>query len=204
MNTHPRLLIAAAAAAALLAGCTPSGAATSPTTTAPTPTDTTPTASTSATPTTSASSTPTTSPTADWNAEQKKSVAAVEGYLRLKDKYLADPKGTSLYKMSNELFKYISGDMLEANIAGLKALQKSGGHYEGSVTTVWINPAKARDAKGRLWVNVCRDATAHVWVPKGSGSKKAGGWLLRQYSVRPGDGVHWKLYGEKEGEGTCG
>lgn len=202
MRTHPRLLIAGAAAAALLAGCTPGGATPLPTTTPATPTGTTPTVSTSATPTTSASSTPSTSPTADWNAEQQKSVAAVEGYLRLKDKYLADPKGTSLYKMSNQLFKYISGDMLEANIAGLKALQKSGGYYEGTVRTVWINPAKARDSKGRLWVNVCRDATAHVWVPK-SGDKKPGGFLLRQYSVRPGDGVHWKIYGEKAGEGTC-
>ena len=201
MTIHPRLLIAGAAAAALLTGCTP-GATAVPTTAPPS----TPTATVSPTTTTSSSSspssTPTVSPTADWNKEQQKSVAAVEGYLRLKDKYLADPKGTSLYKMSNQLFKYISGDMLEANIAGLKALQKSGGHYEGSVTTVWINPAKARDSKGRLWVNVCRDATAHVWVPK-SGSRKPGGWLLRQYSVRPGDGVHWKIYGEKAGEGTC-
>ncbi|MCA0296531.1 MAG: hypothetical protein LCH96_14715 [Actinobacteria bacterium] len=201
MNSHPRLLIAGAAAAALLTGCTPGAIAVPTTAPPPTPAATvSPTTTTS--PTSSPSSTPTVSPTTDWNAEQKKSVAAVEGYLRLSDKFLADPKGTSLYKMSNELFKYISGDMLEANIESYKALQKSGEHAEGTITTVWINPAEARDSKGRLWVNVCRDATARRWVSK-DGTSKSGGMTLRQFSVRPGDGVHWKIYGEKAGEGVC-
>lgn len=200
-NHHPRLMIAGAAAAALLTGCTPG--ATAVPTTAPTATPTatvSPTTTTS--PTSSPSSTPTVSPAADWNTEQKKSVTAVEGYLRLTDKYLENPRGTTLYKMSNALFKYISGEMLEANIKSYKALQKSGEHAEGTITTLWINPAKERDSKGRLWVNVCRDARARTWVAK-DGSKKAGGLTLRQFAVRPGDGVHWKVYGEKAGEGTC-
>ena len=198
-NTHPRLLIAAVALA-LVAGCTPGGATAGPTTpslaptTSPTPT---------ATPTVSPSSpTPTTSATADWNTEQTKAVAAVKGYLRLTDKYLADPNGTSIRIIADDLYKYISGDMLTANIKMFVKLQKTGEHSKGTITTVWIKPAKARDSKGRLWVNVCRDATSHVWVYK-DGTTQQGGMSLRQFSVRPGDGKHWKIYGEKAGEGTC-
>lgn len=198
---HPRLLIAAVTAAALLTGCTP-GATAVPTTAPPSTPTATVSPSTATSPSNSPSSTPTVSPTAEWNKEQKKAIAVVEGYLRLKDKYLADPKGTSLYKMSLALEKYIEGDMLNANVKWLKGLQKSGEHTEGPIVTVWIRPAEERDSKGRLWVNVCRDATAQKWVYK-DGTTKQFGMGLRQFSARPGDGVHWRVYGEKAGEGTC-